>query len=140
MKNMKKTKKWILWVGLLGTILLACLFILSANFCYFSTWCSKISQMVRDNEALVVIFIFPPLFLLTLVTYKMRDHVFRAWWNFARWWVPVIVVITLLLNNKGSGGGYLGMNTMFDGLIYSVLYGVLIITSIVKIVHAYGKK
>lgn len=83
---------------------------------------------------------FLPLLILSLITYKMSDMVFRSWWNFARWWVPVIAVSTLLLNNKGSGGGYLGMDTMFDGLVYSILYGVLVIVSLVKIVRAYGKK
>jgi hypothetical protein len=70
----------------------------------------------------------------------MREEIFRAWWNFARWWVPVIIVVTLLLNNKGSGGGNLGMDTAFDGLIYAIFYGVLVVVSIAKIVRAYGKK
>lgn len=141
---MKKTKKWVFWTGLVGTFLVASLFLVSADFCYSNTWCHKLSYFVRHNDGdsgvLFLVFLFPPLFLLSLLTYRMRDQVFRAWWNFARWWVPVIVVVTLLLNNKGSGGGYLGMDTMFDGLVYSILYGVLIVTSIVKIVHAYDKK
>jgi len=74
--------------------------------------------------------------ILSLITYRMRDNVFRAWWNFARWWVVVIVVVTILLNFS-SGGGYIGMDMEFTALIHTILYGTLIITSIVKIYRAY---
>ncbi len=70
----------------------------------------------------------------------MKDHVFRAWWNFARWWVPVIIIATLLLNNAGSGGGYIGMDKSFTAFLLIILYGILIITSLVKIIRAYRKK
>lgn len=79
-----------------------------------------------------------PIFLLSLITYKMRDEVFRAWWNFARWWVPVIIIITFLLENA-SGGGTLGMNKDFTAFILIILYSVLVITSLVKIVRTYIK-
>jgi hypothetical protein len=76
--------------------------------------------------------------LLSLITYKMRDEVFRAWWNFARWWVLVIIAVTYLLENAG-GGGTLGMDTDFTIFALSILYAVLIITSLVKIVRTYLK-
>jgi len=89
----------------------------------------------------LIIFMSPVIFLFSLLTYRLRDQVFRAWWNFARWWVPVIIVVTILLNTKGtSGGGYIGMDYIFDALVYTVLYGVLIIVSLVKIYRAYFRK
>lgn len=76
--------------------------------------------------------------IFSLITYKMRDEVFRAWWNFARWWVPVIIVTTIMLNNaSGTGGGYIGMGKDFTFLILGILYAVLVIVSLVKIVRAY---
>ncbi|MDO8482024.1 MAG: hypothetical protein Q7S75_03000 [bacterium] len=79
-----------------------------------------------------------PLLLLSLITYKMKDEVFRAWWNFARWWVPLIIIVTILLENAG-GGGTLGMDKDFTAFILIILYSVLVIVSLVKIVRAYLK-
>ncbi|MCR4306712.1 MAG: hypothetical protein NUV42_01960 [Candidatus Yonathbacteria bacterium] len=81
-------------------------------------------------------FLLIPVLLLSLITYKMRDEVFRAWWNFARWWVPVIIITTLLLENAG-GGGTLGMNKDFIAFVLIILYSVLGIVSLVKIMRAY---
>lgn len=79
-----------------------------------------------------------PLLVLSLITYKMRDEVFRAWWNFARWWVPVIIVLTFLLNNaSGTGGGYLGMGQDFIFLIQGILYTILILGSLWKIIRTH---
>lgn len=100
-----------------------------------SDWCR-----INDEDFLgQILFLFAPLlpiFLLSLVTYKMRDEVFHAWWGFARWWAPIIVVATILLNNLG-GGGTLGMNKDFTAFILIILYSILGIVSLVKIVRAY---
>lgn len=47
-----------------------------------------------DNLYIAVITceFFLPLFLLSLVVYKMRDEIFAAWINFAKWWVPLSVL------------------------------------------------
>lgn len=113
---------------------------LAGEYCN-SAWCR-----IHDDDPLgLVFFIFLPLlptFLLSLITYKMRDEVFRAWWGFARWWVLVIVATMLFLENAGGGGGMgIGgaVSGAFDVLVLGILYAVLIITSLVKIVWAYLK-
>lgn len=84
--------------------------------------------------------VFFPLFLFSLITYKMRDEVFRAWWNFARWWVPVIILVTYLQSTQ-SGGGGLGiggaMSSAFDAVILGFFYAVLVIVSLWRIVRKY---
>lgn len=80
--------------------------------------------------------------LLSLITYKMRDEVFRAWWRFACWWALVIIAVTLLLERAGSGGGIgIGgaVSSAFDILILGVLYSVLVIVSLIQIARAYFK-
>lgn len=80
--------------------------------------------------------------LLSLITYKMHDDVFRAWWRFARWFAPVIIVVTILLENAGGGGGIgIGgaVSTAFDILILGILYAILGIVSIIQIARAYLK-
>src|SRR3989344_5028266 len=43
-----------------------------------------------------VISIFLPVFLLASITYFMREEVYRTWFRFARWWVPLSVFVTLV--------------------------------------------
>src|SRR3989344_6183370 len=40
-----------------------------------------------------------PLLLFSIITYRMKNEVFHAWFNFAKWWVPVIIVVTLWVEN-----------------------------------------
>lgn len=142
------TKRNVLLVGLILMILLASLFYLAQlKYCdsygYVQSDYKNLCMNVIDYSETVLeplssaLFLVPLFLSFSLLTYRMHDNVFRAWWNFARWFVPVIIVVTFLLNNKSGGGGYLGMDTMFDGLIYGILYGILIVVSLVKIVHAH---
>jgi hypothetical protein len=81
--------------------------------------------------------VFPPLLLLSLLTYRMHDEVFRAWWNFARWIVPVIAFATLLANIMPSNRGFFNMDALIYLLVLAPLYAVFILVSLWKIVRTY---
>jgi len=85
---------------------------------------------------------FPFVFLFSLITYKMRDEVFQAWWRFARFFVPVIMLVTFLINSRSRSGG-MGISGAiagsFDMFIIGLFYAIFIITSLVKITLAYRK-
>ncbi len=141
------TKKKVLFVGLGGTLLILALFSLGINGCNTSVWCNKIIYFVDNglvgdvinSDTFLLIFLTIPLFILSLITYKMHDEVFRAWWRFARWWVPVIMIVTFLLENAGGGGGW-GMNGgAFDAFFIGIFYVIFIVISLVKIFNAYFK-
>ena len=135
------TKRNVFFVGLAGTLLILFLFSLETSSCYSNISCLEFRRFFNRQLTFIppYLFFLPiPIFTLSLITYKMRDEVFRAWWNFARWWAPVIVVVTLLLENAG-GGGTLGMNKDFTAFILIILYSILVITSLVKIMNAYLK-
>ena len=136
-------------MGVIGTVPLIILFFISIS-CYQWTTCPQlpsfffriidvIDNTVADNIIFSLIFLTPPL-LLSLITYRMKDEVFRAWWNFARWWVPVIIVVTILLENAGSGGGTLGLDQDFKLLVLGIFYSILVIVSLIRIVQAYPEK
>lgn len=42
------------------------------------------------------ILIFLPLFLFSLITYRMRDEVFEIWVRFALWWTGITIILVLL--------------------------------------------
>lgn len=76
--------------------------------------------------------VFIPVFLLSLLTYWTKDEVFRAWFSFARWWVPVIIGVTLWMEYEGSGG-WVDLSFLFIGPFYYIL----IAGSLLKIIDTY---
>lgn len=137
--NMKKIVFWASGIG--GGLFIFLLLSLLYGFCgSYRHVCKDIYTPIA-----YLFFSFPFLFLLSLITYKMRDEVFRAWWSFVRWWVPVIIVTTLLLNSAGGdGGGGMGggglASGMLDFAVLVLLYAILVIVSFFRIVRAYRKK
>lgn len=61
-------------------------------------YCPSINIPCTDlvYDAIVNLLIFIPLFLFSLITYKMRDEVYRAWLRFAYVWVPFSIVLIFL--------------------------------------------
>lgn len=147
--NTKNMKRWVLGVSIVA---LAIVFIsenpLTFGFCkyidavtYAKPYCVD-SNLFPEYVRQIGAFLSLSLIFLSLITYKMKDEVFQAWWRFARWWVPVIIAVTLFLQNAGGGGG-LGIggavSGAFDALVLGILYAIFIITSLVKIMNAYLK-
>ncbi len=142
--NTKNLKRWVL----AGVIIM--LAIVSITWYPLELgFCKNIREATTSNTRLcmdlsilpevvssLVFFLSLSLIFLSLLTYWAKDELFRAWWNFARWWVPVIIVTTLLLESAG-GGGTLGMDSDFTLIILSILYLTLILTSLVKISKTY---
>ncbi len=129
------TKKSVLLISVV--YLMYVLGILLVDTTCKSLWCN-----IRDDDFFgQIFFAFSPLgatFLLSLITYKMKEEVFHVWWNFARWFVPIIIVVTYLLNNAPTGNSLnAGQDATF--LILFILYAILIITSLTKIVRTYRK-
>jgi len=135
--NMKKT---LFFTSIIGIFLALVIFFFGrSEFCYNSLSC----QNLFDNVIIKVFlffcfFVFLPLFPFSLLTYRLHDSVFRAWWNFARWFVPIIILITFWLEANDHGGGWgvgSGLGTIF---ILVPLYAIFILTSLWKIVRAYS--
>jgi hypothetical protein len=140
---MKKTVFWISLIGTLSSFLTNGIVSgLTGGLTVISFLCGKGNHgcWSKIDTASLFLLVFAPLFLLSLVTYKMRDEVFRAWWNFARWWVPVIILVTYLQSTQGGGGG-LGiggaMSSGFDALVLGFFYTVLVVVSLWRIVRKY---
>lgn len=138
------TKRNVFFITLTTTgILVALFFIDQIRYCHYDydgyeTWCMHVLDYIWHILKPVgfALFLAPFIFLLSLITYKLRDDVFRAWWGFVRWWSLIIIAVTIGLSNL-SGGGTLGMNNDFTAFILIILYSILGIVSLVKIVRAY---
>lgn len=129
--------KKVVFFGECGVIifLLILAYVQSGDICYSRDWCRALwSPMNRLGETLLVSI---PMFLFSLITYKMKDEVFQAWWSFARWYVPALIVATFLLNNADTGSGYLNAGASLIFLILFILYAIFVLVSLIKIVCAY---
>ncbi len=130
-------KRNVLKISSVYIVYLIILLLISTN-CH-SDWCN----IQEDDVFGLILFFFAPLipvFIFSLITYRMKNEVFRSWWNFARWWAPVIIVVTLLLENANKGGG-MGIGGAvsggFDIFVISIFYIILVITSLIKITRAH---
>jgi hypothetical protein len=131
-------KKILLGVSILGTLLFALLVIISFDSCYASAYCRSIRELdYLSNDNLLVVYIFPVTLFLSLITLKMREEAFRAWWNFARWIVPVIIIATIWVNSQQTGRGFFNLDALGYPLILGPLYLALIIVSLWKIMRVY---
>lgn len=133
--SMKKTKKIVLWVGLIAFF--CGVGILFANdyggfSCHYYTANGHTVKYCETG-----FFTLLPLattFLLSLITYKMRDEVFLAWLRFAYWWIPLSMFFTLI--TPGSSGGGFGIPSVFDkeflAFILSALFFIISLVIIVR--------
>lgn len=129
------TKKNVLILSLIGVIV----FVVSMYSVDFGV-CKDVSYDCRKTvDSVQTIFsVFLLLFFLSLITYKMRDEIFQAWWGVARWFVPVIIIVTFFLNTSHQQGGFGGVaQGAFYFAILFILYAIFIITSLVRIVIAW---
>ena len=130
------TKKNILKISLIYVVYVLLLFLISGN-CH-SNWC----EIREDGFFGIVLLGFAPLlplFFLSLITYRMKDEVFRAWFHFAAWFVPIIIAATFLLQHVGGGGGWGISSGIFEFVVLWLLYIILIVVSLIQITRAYLK-
>ena len=63
--------------------------------CYKMLTCQKFVIDPLDSIAPYTL-LFVPILLFSLVTYKMREEIFRAWIKFAVWWIPLSMILILI--------------------------------------------
>ncbi|MFT7645088.1 MAG: hypothetical protein ACI9BF_000759 [Candidatus Paceibacteria bacterium] len=85
--------------------------------------------------------IFGIVLFFSLLTYKLPVRVFNAWWKFARFTVPTIFALVILINLgfHHNDGGFFNMDADFDRLYVNFLYIIFIIGSLIQIVRGYRK-
>lgn len=88
------SKKNTLIVSLLGTLIfVTLLFATKLGICGPENYaCTDALDPIAQTLS-----IFFPVFLLSVITYFMRDDVYRTWFRFTRWWVSLSVLATLII-------------------------------------------
>lgn len=135
------TKKNVLFLGLAALALIILLAIIDANFGRSCVYEPEDGYSVKycENFALSLL---PLLSLIpfSIFFFFLREEVFRVWWNFVRWFVPIIMLATFLLNSAHRGGGIAGAAAAsFNMFVLGILYVIFVVVSLVKIVREHRK-
>lgn len=98
--------------------------------------CGQYDYTCQDKFEVLfpAILIFLPTLLFSIITYKMREEVFRAWLHFAYWWIPISLVF-IYLAGGWSGGGF-GIPNVLDQEFVSIIFSALfVIISLIIIAY-----
>jgi hypothetical protein len=91
-----------------------------------------VSHGINTTFGEPIFFLSLVVLLLSLITYKMKEQAFLAWWGFAKWWVWVIIAATFLLNGAPGGGWGINSGVFSFGILF-VLYMVLTVVSLWRV-------
>ncbi len=64
-----------------------------------------------------------PVALFSLITYKMREDIFIVWINFAKWWIPLTIFLTLIA--PASDSSFLPVNKGSVAFVMTALFSAL---------------
>lgn len=86
-------KKSVLLFGIIGSIFFLLLTYSTEIGICKSSYKSCFEAYDKFAEAIFILF---PVFLLSLITYKLREEIFQAWLRFSYFWVPLTILLTFL--------------------------------------------
>ncbi len=88
-------------IFLISSIIGAGLIVVDYMGTYF--WCDYFIRSGHEgscpfflSDAIYILFPIIPLFIFSLVTFKMQDKIFQKWWKFARIWVPLSMLAVFI--------------------------------------------
>lgn len=134
------TKKNVLFVGIITLLIPVLLWVLEERF---GLSCRYVNENGHTTKycGIIALIVLPLISLIpfSLLTYRMRDEAFRAWWNPARWWIPVIIIATIVTSIIDSQSGSNIGDFPISIPVLGALYSIFILTSLWKIIRANRK-
>ncbi len=83
----------------------------------------------------VVMFLSPPAFFLSLLTFPLNNRIFNAWFNFSVVWVPLTVILFLI--PQPSIGGWLGpLPTALDVVVIGMYFFYILISILIILIQS----
>lgn len=127
-------KKIILFTSILGNIILFSLFnTREVGIC--NIYCGpKIDQFQN------IFLFFPIILIIVLAIYKLSDSVFVYWWKFARWAIPTIFLLSLVINLELHHNPTGQWQDMFDLPALLLMYAIFIVGSLIQIYRGFRNK
>lgn len=126
---MKKTKNVVLIVSGIGSVL-----ILSFLSLVLNDSCGLNKVLCKDIYTTIMsfLFIFPFVFLFSLITYFLKEEIFHSWIKFTYVWVPFSMFLVFIIPR---GGGNAAFPSLIDNQLVAILMsGLYIIISLIMII------
>lgn len=129
------SKKNVLVISTIGSLIFFVWdYIGNSSLCNFLFAEGRLGSCPFTLASLEVLLIpFIPLLILSLITFKMREEVYHAWFRFARWWVPLSIVL-IFISPEYSADQMFRIEKGSVALLTSVIF---IIVSVILIVWKY---
>ena len=129
-----KKRSLILLLALLGSLISYALFhSRETGLCSF--YCGDFINKIQ----LAFLFSFVIL-VFSLITYKLPARVFSAWWQFAKFAIPVVLCVSLLVNMGILHSSFGAWQNMLDVPVIILLYLLFILGSLIQIIRGYYQK
>lgn len=104
---MKKIKNTTLLVsGILASCLLVADFITTSQICIYFHRRDSINCTHDVFNTAMIFYIFPFIFLFSLVTYFLKEEIFRIWSKFMYVWLPLSMLLVLIIPGGGGNGAF----------------------------------
>lgn len=104
-------------------LVLGYLAVYAPEFCY-SSYKGGVPIICLEDIGFAFFYYALSILVISVLIYKVRDEVFRAWVKFATWWAPVQIFLVLIF--PVSGGGYLiSIDKQFAAIILSGLFTIV---------------
>ncbi len=87
------------------------------------------------HDAMLIFVIIIPLFIFSLITYKMKEDVYQTWWKFSRVWIPLSMLMILMAPSYSSNWMIpieKGTVAFFSSIIYGAISVYIIIYHLSK--------
>ena len=83
---------------------------------------------------------FIPVAFFSILTYKLPQRIFSAWWRFAQYALPIVFMFSLLINlgilHQTPGA----WQDMLDLPLIYLMYSIFILGSTIQIIRGYYQK
>lgn len=135
---MKKIKNIVLLVsGIMGGGLIILEPITTSQICTFIHGSNSINCVDNIFNTAMIFYIFPFVFLFSLITYFLREEIFRSWIKFTYVWVPLSMFLVFIIPGGGGNGAFPSLidkqlvAILMSGL-FSIISLIIVIWGIVK--------
>ena len=131
-----KNKRIVLLVSLLGTILFILLAVIQTNgFCYQNTFCNSLWSTINLIGNLLIFFI--PTLFFSLITYFLKEEIFRIWVKFSYVLVSLSMFLVLIIPSGGGNGAF---PSLIDPQMVAILMSSLfVIISLILVIFGVVK-
>jgi len=128
-------KKTLLYstLGVIGAFFIA--YIYTSGVCSFWLLCSYYNNEIITNFLLSFSL---ATFVLSLILIYSKPETFTYWWKFARIFIPISAVLTIL-SGSGRGGGYIGLTSDYESTAWFTA-GLFLVISIILIFRGNRKR